>query len=81
MRIKVESLVLDEPVQPVAETGLTGPETGLTTEGGVSSSSAEISIQKIEAEMQDWRVPIIRYLKDPGRGAERNIRHLAFKYV
>jgi hypothetical protein len=26
-------------------------------------------------------VSIISNLKDPGRGAERNIRHLAFKYV
>jgi len=34
-----------------------------------------------KAEDQDWRVPIISYLKDPGRGAERNIRHAAFKYV
>jgi len=33
------------------------------------------------AEDQDWRVPIISYLKDPGRGAERNIRRAAFKYV
>ena len=31
--------------------------------------------------MQDWRVPIIAYLKDPGHGAERNIRRLAFKYI
>ena len=47
----------------------------------MSSGSAKISTQKVEAEVQDWRVPIIAYLKDPGRGAERNIRHLAFKYV
>ena len=74
MRIKVESLVLDEPVRLVTESGL-------TAEGGVSSNSAESSTQKVEAEMQDWREPIITYLKDPGRGAERNIRRLAFKYV
>ena len=55
MRIKAESLVLDEPVRPVAETGLTaltgltGPETGLTAEGSMSSSSAENSTQKVEA--------------------------------
>ena len=30
---------------------------------------------------QDWRVLIISYLKDPGRGAERNIRRAAFKYI
>ena len=35
----------------------------------------------IKAEDQDWRVPLISYLKDPGRGAERNIQHMAFKYV
>jgi hypothetical protein len=87
MRIKAESLVLDEPVRPVVETGLTaptgltGPETSLTAEGGVSNSSAEIPTQNDEAEVQDWRVPIVAYLKDPGRGAERNIRRLAFKYV
>ena len=39
MPIKTELLVLDKPVRPVAETGL-------TTEGGMSSSSAEISTQK-----------------------------------
>ena len=26
-------------------------------------------------------MPIIAYLKDPGSDAERNIRHLAFKYI
>ena len=84
MRIKAESLVLDEPVRPVAETcltALTGPETGLTAEGGMNSNSAENSTQKVEAEVQDWRVPIMSYLKDLGRGAERNIRCLAFKYI
>ena len=35
----------------------------------------------VSAEAQDWRVPLISYLRDPGRGAERNIRRLAFKYV
>ena len=26
-------------------------------------------------------MPIIKYLKNPGRGVERNIRRLAFKYI
>ena len=47
----------------------------------MSSNSAGVSTQKVEAEVQDWRVPIISYLKDPGRGGERNIRRLAFKYI
>ena len=47
----------------------------------MNSNSAENSSQKVEVEVQDWRVPIISYLKDPSRSAEINIRHLAFKYV
>ena len=87
MRIKAESLVLDEPVRPVAETGLTAPtgltgsETDLTAEGGMNNNSAENSTQEIEVKVQDWRVPIIAYLKDSDHGAERNIRRLTFKYV
>ena len=42
---------------------------------------AENFDQRAQAEVQDWRVPIIKYLKDPGHGVERNIRRLAFKYV
>jgi len=34
-----------------------------------------------KAEDQVWMVPIISYLKDPGHGAERNIRHMECKYV
>ena len=69
MRATAEILVLDEPVTPVDSTGLTvqSPEN--------TNSAVE------RAEDQDWRVPIISYLKDPGRGAERNIRRAAFKYI
>ena len=35
----------------------------------------------IKAEDQDWRVPIISYLKNSSRGAEKNIRRSAFKYI
>ena len=79
MRAKAEILVLDEPVRPdaptglTAQTGLTGPKTGLTAE---NSESAATSNSKGKAEVADWRVPIVMYLKDPGHGAERNIRRL-----
>ena len=69
MQIEVELQVLDEPVKPVDAAGLT-------------AQSAENTDSVVErAEDQDWRVPIISYLKDPGRGVERNIRRAAFKYV
>ena len=84
MLTKAECLVLDAPVRPVSETGLTaqtGPETGLTGDAAASSNSAKKDDSIVSAEAQDWRVPLMSYLRDPGRGAERNIRRLAFKYV
>ena len=74
MRAKAELLVLDEPVRPDAPTGLTGQ----TAE---NSKSADSSVCKEKAGVADWRVPIVTYLKDPGHGAKRNIRRLAFKYI
>ena len=47
MQTKAEFLVLDQPVRPVcetgltAQTGLTGPETGLTDSAAVGSDSAK----------------------------------------
>ena len=87
MRATAELLVLDEPVRPdaltglIAQTGLTGPETGLTGQTAENNESAATSNSKGKAEVADQRVPIVTYLKDPGHGAERSIRHLAFKYT
>jgi len=49
------------------------------TDDDTNSAKKDGSIIKIED--LDWRVPIIAYLKDRGRGAERNIRYIAFIYV
>ena len=54
----------------------TGPETGLTTQ---SAKNTDLAVER--AEYQDWRVPIISYLKDLSCGAERSIRRAAFKYI
>ena len=52
--------------------------TGQTAENSESDATSNF---KGKAEVADWRVPIVTYLKDPGHGAERNIRRLAFKYI
>ena len=84
MQTKAEFLVLDESVRPVsdtglnAQTGLTGPETG-DAAGDPNLALKDDSI--VMAEGQDWWIPLISYLRDPGCGAQRNIRRLAFKYV
>ena len=77
MRVTAELLVLDEPVRPDAPTGLTA-QTGQTAE---DSKSAIASNSKGKAEVADWRVPILKYLNDPGHGAERNIRSLALNVI
>ena len=69
MQIEAKLQVLDEPVKPVDSTSLTAQ----------SPENTDSTVER--AEDQDWRVPIMSYLKDPGRGAERNIRRAAFKYV
>jgi len=83
MQTKAEFLVLDAPVRPVRDTGtdLTSPETDLTGDATEASNSTKKDDLIVEAEDQDWRIPLISYLRDPGRGVERNIRHLAFKYT
>ena len=77
MQTKAECLFLDAPVRPVSETGLTA-QTGLTGDAAANSDSAKKVDSIVSAEAQDWRIPLISYLRDPGRGAERNIRRLAF---
>ena len=80
-----ELLFMDEPVRPDTSTGLTtqtsltGQETGLTGQPAENSESVGSSNFKGKAEVADWRVPIVTYLKDPGHGAVRNIRRLVFK--
>ena len=80
MRATAELLVLDELVRPDAPTGPTA-QTGLTDQNAENSESADFSNFEGKAKVADWRVPIVTYLKDPGHGAERNIRCLAFKYI
>ena len=62
--------VLDEPVRPVAATDLTA-QTGLTGDAAAGSDSAKKDDSIVSAEAQNWRVPFMSYLRDPGRGAER----------
>jgi hypothetical protein len=64
-----------------AQTGLTGRETGLTAQAAEDINSVMKDDSIVKAEDQDWRAPIIAYLKDPGRGADSNIRRMSFKYV
>ena len=56
MQTRAEFLVLDTPVRPVSETGLTGPETGLTGDAADGFGSAKKDDSIISAEAQDWRV-------------------------
>ena len=74
MRATAKLLVLDEPVRLDAPTGLTGQ----TAE---NNKSADSSNSKGKAEVANWRVPIVTYLKDPGHGAERNIQRLKTSVV
>ena len=74
MPTKAEFLVLDELVRLVSDTGLNG-------DAAIDPNSALKSDLIVTAEGQYWRIPPISYFRDHGRGAERNIRCLAFEFV
>ena len=80
MRVNAELQVLDEPVRPFIAAGLTGQETGLTDLSSRNDGSATKVDENIKVKHEDWRAPIVFYLKDSGHGAKRNIRRMPFKY-
>ena len=74
MQTKAEFLVLDELVRLVSDTGLNG-------DAAIDPNSALKGDLIVTAEGQYWRIPLISYFRDHGRGVERNIRCLAFEFV
>ena len=63
-----------------------GPTGTLTGQGtgpqAAESDNSAIKLDSIiKAEDQDCIAPIISHLKDLGRGVERNIWRMAFKYI
>jgi hypothetical protein len=48
---------------------------------GYKAIMDEIDFQVYFLDQGDWRADIFNYLKDPARGAPRNIRYKAMKYV
>jgi len=74
MQAKAELQVLDEPVRPVNTAGLTAQTTGYT-----NLAMKDDAITKTED--QDLKGSYNLLSKDYDRGAERNIRCMAPKYV
>ena len=66
--------VLDEPVRPVNTAGLTAQTTGYT-----NLAMKDDAITK--SRRSDLEGSYNRLFKDSDRGAERNIRRMALKYV
>jgi hypothetical protein len=58
----------------VSDTGLTG----LNLQG---DNSAPSNLEDNKAELQDWRKPIIDYLRDPCQKVDRKVRRFALKLI
>ena len=80
----------DQPVRPPeatgqtgadSETGLTAPATGLTGTPAKKSTSVAMQEKVILDEVEDWRQPLIDYLKDPKLTVDRKVRRWAFKFT
>jgi hypothetical protein len=61
--------------------GHLGKTTGLSTVNRSIAVMALASSANDMADMADWRIPLITYLRDPNVRADWSIRQTTFKYV
>jgi ribonuclease HI len=84
---EAEVLALDQAVQPPCTAGLTAPggltacTAGLTACTLKNPDSAIVASKTVEAELGDWRKPLVDYLRDPSCSVDRKVRRWAFKFT
>ena len=64
-----------------ATIGLTACTAGLTACTVGSIDSAIVVAKTVEAELEDWRKPLVDYLQNPSCLVDRKIRRWAFKFI
>ena len=84
MFLEAECSVLEEPVAPLPQTGLTG-STGLTAlenrSDRLPGEGAASAVVCNQDEVDDWRGPLVDYLQNPSSTVDRKIRRWALKFV
>ena len=45
------------------------------------SNQPDITSSDVGADLEDWRTPLLRYLRDPSAKIDKSVRRSAFKYV
>lgn len=41
----------------------------------------DVTPSDVGADLEDWRTPLLRYLRDPSAKIDKGVRRSAFKYV
>ena len=41
----------------------------------------DITSSDVGTDLEDWRTPLLRYLRDPSAKMDKSVRRSAFKYV
>jgi hypothetical protein len=83
---EAKSLVLEQAVKPpgaaglTAICGLTACTACLTACTLENPDSAIVASKTIEAELEDWRKPLMSYLRDPSCSVDRKVQRWAFKF-
>jgi ribonuclease HI len=77
---EAEMLALDQAVQPPSTVGQTASG-GLTACTVENPDSAIVVAKTVEAELEDWRKPLVNYLNDPSCSVDRKVRRWAFKFI
>ena len=73
MFYEAECYALEEPVRPTPPTGLTDPGDRSDRSLDEKTASAMVSSKIAEDEVDDWREPLIKYLRDPRSTANKKI--------
>src|SRR5690242_1852843 len=77
---EAEVSTLEQAVEPPDTAGLTATA-GLTVYTVENPNSAIIVPQTVEAELKDWRKPMVDYLRDRRCVVDQKVRRWAFKFT
>jgi hypothetical protein len=55
--------------------------TGLVNSLEKLPNRPDVISSDVEADLEDWRTPLLRYLRDPNAKIDKNVQQSAFKYV
>ena len=70
---------LAKPTAPIGSAN--SPMTSSVNSLEKLSNRPDVTSSDVGADLDDWRTPLLRYLRDPSAKIDKSVRRSAFKYV